>query len=58
MEGFPLTDCLKKGAAREGRKLGFFNPFSKVIEEIAQRFMAPAVDLAAHCMCKAPSPIG
>lgn len=34
MKGFPLTICLERDAAREGRKPGFFNPFSKVIEEM------------------------
>lgn len=35
LKGFPLTIHLKRDAAREGRKLGFFHPFSKVTGEIA-----------------------
>lgn len=58
LKGFPLTICLKRDAAREGRKLGFFNPFSKVTEELAQGLAAAAVDLAARCPCRAPGPVG
>lgn len=47
LKGFPLTIRLKRDAAREGRKLGFFNPLSKVTEEITQGFAAAAMDLAA-----------
>lgn len=35
LKGFPLTICLERDAAREGRKLGFFSSLSKVMEEIA-----------------------
>lgn len=50
LKGFPLTICLKRDAAREGRNLGFFNQFNKVIEEIAQDFSAAAVEQSAHCI--------
>lgn len=52
LKGFPLT------IGRESRKLGFFNPFSKVIEDIAQGFAAAVVDLRAHCTCRVPGPAG
>lgn len=58
LKGFPLTICLKRDAAREGRKLAFFNLFSKVIEEIAQGLASAAMDLAAHWTCRALCPIG
>lgn len=43
LKGFPLTICVKRDAAGEDREVCFFNPFSKVNEEITQGFNATAM---------------
>lgn len=45
LKGFPLTICLKRDAAGEGRRQGFSSSFGGVIEEIARGFEAAAMDL-------------
>lgn len=58
LKDFSLTICLKRDAAREDREVCFFNPFSKVSEEITQGFHDTAMTRGACCSSWAPGPIG